>query len=113
MFFDTWYELARVLIVGTAAYAALLTVLRISGKRTLAKMNAFDLVITVALGSTLATVLLSGDVSLAEGILALVLLVALQFAVAWAAVRSPRVSALVKSEPTMLYFRGQFLHDAL
>jgi uncharacterized membrane protein YcaP (DUF421 family) len=41
--------------------------LRVSGKRTLAKMNAFDLVVTVALGSTLATILLSADVSLAEG----------------------------------------------
>jgi uncharacterized membrane protein YcaP (DUF421 family) len=35
----------------------------LSGKRTLAKMNAFDLVVTVALGSTLATILLSRDVA--------------------------------------------------
>jgi uncharacterized membrane protein YcaP (DUF421 family) len=33
----------------------LVAVLRISGKRTRAKMNVFDLVVTVALGSTLAT----------------------------------------------------------
>jgi uncharacterized membrane protein YcaP (DUF421 family) len=33
-------------------------VLRVSGKRTLAKLNAFDFVVTVALGSTLATILL-------------------------------------------------------
>jgi uncharacterized membrane protein YcaP (DUF421 family) len=32
--------------------------LRIAGKRTLAKMNAFDMVVTVVLGSTLATILL-------------------------------------------------------
>jgi hypothetical protein len=42
----------------TAAYIALVIMLRVSGKRTLSKMNAFDLVVTVALGSTLATVLL-------------------------------------------------------
>jgi len=34
-------------------------VLRVSGKRTLAKLNAFDFVVTVALGSTLATILLN------------------------------------------------------
>ena len=70
MIFDTWFGLLRVLVVGTAAYAALVLLLRASGKRTLAKLNAFDLVVTVALGSTLATVLLSKDVALAEGLLA-------------------------------------------
>lgn len=67
MFFDGWTGLLRVLVVGTLAYAALVLLLRVSGKRTLSKMNAFDLVVTVALGSTLATVLLSRDVALAEG----------------------------------------------
>ena len=59
MFFDSWFGLLRVALVGVAAYLALIVMLRLSGKRTLGKMNAFDLVATVALGSTLATVLLS------------------------------------------------------
>ena len=57
-------------------------VLRISGKRTLATLNAFDFVVTVAVGSTVATVLLSFAVALAEGVLALTLLVTLQWVVA-------------------------------
>ena len=69
MFFDGWSGPLRVLAVGTCAYAALVLLLRCSGKRTLSKMNAFDLVVTVALGSTLATVLLSKGVALAEGVL--------------------------------------------
>lgn len=72
MFFDTWSGLGRVVVISACAYAALIVVLRISGKRTLGKMNAFDLAVTVAIGSTLATVLLSKDVALAEGILAFV-----------------------------------------
>ena len=72
MFFSTWAALGRVLVIGPLAYVALVLLLRISGKRTLTKLNAFDLVVTVALGSTLATVLLSKSVSLAEGVLALV-----------------------------------------
>ncbi|HUH13323.1 MAG TPA: hypothetical protein VMK65_09445, partial [Longimicrobiales bacterium] len=59
MFFDSWTGLGRVLLVGALAYAALILILRISGKRTLTKLNAFDLVVTVALGSTLATTLLT------------------------------------------------------
>jgi uncharacterized membrane protein YcaP (DUF421 family) len=59
MLFDSWAGLGRVLLVGTLAYVVLVLLLRISGKRTLSKLNAFDLVVTVALGSILATVLLS------------------------------------------------------
>ena len=63
MFFASWTGLLRVLMVGTLAYAAFVFLLRILGKRMLSKMNAFDLVVTVALGSTLATVLSSKSVS--------------------------------------------------
>lgn len=113
MFFDSWLGLLRVVVVGTIAYMALVLLLRASGKRTLAKLNAFDLVVTVALGSTLATVLLSKSVALVEGLLAFALLVGLQYVVAWLSVRSSRFSDLVKSEPTMLLHRGQFLRGAM
>ena len=113
MFFDDWFGLLRVMVVGVAAYAALVALLRASGKRTLAKLNAFDFVVTVALGSTLATVLLSKDVALAEGLLAFALLAGLQYAVAWLSVRSPRFSGLVKSEPSLLLHRGRFLDEAM
>lgn len=112
MFFDSWSGLVRVLIVGTCAYLALIVLLRASGKRTLAKLNAFDFVVTIALGSTLATVLLSSSVALAEGVLALALLVGLQYVVAWASVRSSLVERFVKSEPRLLYRNG-FLTDAM
>ncbi len=112
MFFDSWSGLVRVVVVGTCAYVALVVLLRSSGKRTLAKLNAFDFIVTVALGSTLATVLLSFSVALVEGVTALALLVALQYAVAWSSVRSTRVERLVKSQPALLY-RDGFLHDTM
>lgn len=112
MFFDSWYDLVRIVVLGVTSYAGLLVLLRVSGKRTLSKLNAFDFVVTVALGSTLATVLLSSTVSLAEGLLALGLLVGLQAVVAYASARSRRVELLVKSEPTLLY-RDGFLPSAM
>ena len=84
----------------------LLLLLRVSGKRTLTRMNAFDLVVTVALGSTLATVLLTKSVALAEGLTAFVLLIFLQFVLTWLFVRSQAASRLVKSEPTLLVYQG-------
>lgn len=113
MFFESWGDLWRVAVVGTLAYASLVLLLRISGKRTLTKLNAFDLVITVALGSTLATVLLSKEASLAEGIVALSLLIGLQYAITWLSVRSPRFQGFIKAEPKLLVHGGQFLDSAL
>ena len=113
MFFDSWAALGRTLVVGTLAYAALVLILRISGKRTLTKLNAFDLVVTVALGSTLATVLLSRDVALAEGVLALALLVFLQFVITWSSYRWPAFQRVIKAEPRLLLHRGRFLEDAM
>ncbi len=103
----------RLLVTGICAYAGLILMLRISGKRTLAKMNAFDFVVTVALGSTLATVFLSKDIALAEGLLALAMLIGLQWAVAWLAVRSAAWRRLIKSEPRLLVLRGQMNDAAL
>ncbi len=113
MFFDSWTGLLRVLVVGVLAYAALVIFLRISGKRTLAKLNAFDLVVTVALGSTLSSIILTKSVALLEGLLALVLLIALQFVITWSSVRSARFKGLIKSEPTLLLHAGEFLDVAM
>lgn len=112
-FFDGWMALGRTVIVGAAAYVALVITLRVSGKRTLSKMNAFDFVVTVALGSTLASVVLSKNVALAQGVLGFVVLAALQYVVAWLSVRSSWVRSAVRSEPTLLVRRGELLHAAL
>ena len=111
--FDSWNSVGRVAVTAVMSYAALLLFLRLSGKRTLSKLNAFDLVVTVALGSTLATVILSKDIALADGLLALALLIGLQYAVAWLSVRATAFRRLLKNEPTLLFYEGIFLDVAL
>lgn len=113
MWFDTFSDLVRVVVMGVCAYAGLVLMLRVSGKRTLAKMNAFDFVVTVAFGSTLATTLLSKDVSLSEALAAFAVLIALQYVVAWLSVRVKAVEQVVKSEPRLLAYGGRLLPDAL
>lgn len=113
MFFTGWEGLIRTVVIGTLAYVVHIIFLRISGRRTLSKMNAFDFLVTVALGSTLATVLLSKDVALAEGAVAFALLIGLQFVVTWSSVRARWVRQLVTGEPLMLLYRGRILPHAL
>jgi uncharacterized membrane protein YcaP (DUF421 family) len=113
MFFSSWATLGRTILIGGLAYIALILMLRISGKRTLAKMNSFDLIVTVALGSTLATVLLTKEVALAEGVTALALLILLQFIVTWSSVRIKWVRGLARSEPRLLLYRGELLTEEM
>lgn len=113
LFFDNWESLGRTFILTILAYLALVFLLRISGKRTLSKMNAFDFVVTIALGSTLATVLLNKNVALLEGIMAFGMLIFLQSLVTWLSVRIPFVKNIFSSQPALLVYRGQVLHHIL
>jgi uncharacterized membrane protein YcaP (DUF421 family) len=111
MFFNDWYGLLRVVVSSASAYVALIAMLRMSGARTLAQLNAFDFVVTVAIGSTLASIILSRSVAILEGVLAFAMLVLLQFVVTWSSVRFGKVGQMVKSEPVLLAYQGQLLHD--
>ncbi|RJT96535.1 DUF421 domain-containing protein [Arthrobacter frigidicola] len=113
MWFNSWADIVRVLIVGAVSYATLIGVLRLSGKRTLSQLNAFDFIVTVALGSTLATILLSSDVAYAEGFTALALLAGLQFIVAWVSARWPGARNMITARPSALVVDGQLQHDEL
>ncbi len=99
--------------MGPTAYLFLVVVLRVSGKRTLAKLNAFDLVVTVAFGSTLATTFLSSDVAWVEGAVALALLATLQFAVAAATTFLPASRSVLTARPTEVLREGRMLEDEL
>lgn len=113
MWFDSWSDLIRILVVGTAGYVTLVAVLRASGKRTLSQLNVFDFVVTVALGSILATVLLSKDVAWAEGAVAFALIAALQMIVAFVVSRWPAARAVVTSTPVLLVSNGEIDVKAL
>ncbi|MBA3613122.1 MAG: DUF421 domain-containing protein [Nitrospirales bacterium] len=113
IFFDNWQALGRTGLISVLAYVSLIALLRLFGKRTLSKMNAFDFVVTVALGSILATILLNKDVTLAQGVLALALLIGMQFIVTWTSLRIRWVRKLATGEPTLLLYQGRFLSDAL
>ena len=113
IFFTGWDSLLRTFAVGVLSYVVLVVFLRASGNRTLSKLNAFDLVVTVALGSTLASGLLTKDVSLADTVTAFGLLIGLQFLVTWSSVRLRWIRSAVTGEPRLLARRGELLPDAL
>lgn len=112
-FFSTAEPLLRLLVVGTLLYLGLVILLRASGGRSLSQMTAYDFIVNVAIGSVLGRSLTAHGVSLAEGVLALALLLALQYVLARTQTRSPRLSRIVSNSPALLYLEGSFRDDAL
>lgn len=111
--FSGWSGVVRILFIAPAAYVALVLILRISGKRTLSKLNAFDFIVTIAIGSTLASIITTQSLALVEGLAALSLLVTLQFLVTAASVRWSWLNDAVKAEPTLLLRDGEPLGGAM
>ncbi len=113
IFFDGWEGILRVIVTTITAYIILILMLRISGKRTLAKMNAFDFVVTIALGSILGSVILNKSVPLVEGILAAALLIALQYGITYFSVRNKSFKDFISSNPTLLLYKGELFPQAM
>lgn len=102
---DIW----RLIFITVCTYVALIIMLRSAGKRTLAKMNAFDFVITIGIGSVLAIIMMDKTVSLIEGIAALALLLGLQFVITWSTVNFKALNGVVRSSPTLLLYDGEMI----
>lgn len=113
LFFSGWDVMGRTVVLGVLSYAAVVALLRISGKRTLSKFNMFDFVITIAFGSVLASMLISKTVALAQGALAFAVLIVLQYVVTYASVRSDRFQSVIKAQPTILYYQGEWYRDRM
>lgn len=101
----------RVIISASVVYLALIIMLRIGGKRTLSKWNAFDFIVTIAMGSIIASIILNKDVTVVEGLLASGVLILLQASITWLSVRIGWIEGAVKAQPTLLYANENFLRD--
>ena len=113
IFFSNWESLLRIPIIGLGAYVGLIIILRISGNRTLSKMNSFDFIITIALGSTFASAILDKSIALLDTLLAFAVLTGLQFTTTWLTVRSKKINELVKSRPVLLYWNNDYLDESM
>jgi uncharacterized membrane protein YcaP (DUF421 family) len=112
-FFNSWMSLIRTFTIGVLSYFSIVFLLRVSGKRTLSKMNSFDFIVTVALGSLLAAVMINPNISLLDGILAFSILIFLQYFITFLSYRSKTITDLIKSEPALLFYKGRYLRSVM
>lgn len=111
--FDGFGNFAQVIVNAPLLYCAVILFVRISGKRSTAQMNNFDWIVTVAMGSLVASGLIIDDVALAEAVFAILALMLLQYAFTWGAWHSPRIESLIKATPQVLLSDGILLRDGM
>lgn len=113
IWFNSWDSIIRIICITPLAYIAIVILLRVSGKKTLSKMNAFDLVVTIALGSVLASVALYQDIPLADGVTAFIVFIGIQFLFSWMHVRFKSFRGYIASKPTLIFYKGNFDHSVM
>lgn len=109
--FSDWFgadgvHLAGVVLSTVGLYLAIIVMARLSGVRSFAQMSAFDIAVTIALGSLLASVVVSKDPPLLQGGVAVVTLYALQLGVSHVRSRTRAGERLTDNRPILLMGRG-------
>jgi uncharacterized membrane protein YcaP (DUF421 family) len=94
-------------------YLALVVLLRIFGKRELAQLNPFDLVVLLSLSNTVQNAIIGNDNSVSGGIIGAISLLAINWLVVRALFRSPRLTRMFEGRATVLIRNGQVERNAL
>jgi len=87
-------------------YLFLVIFLRLFGKRELAQLNPFDLVVLLSLANTVQNAMIGDDNSVSGGIIGAFSLLAINWVLAWLLFRSPKVTATLEGSPTTLIRDG-------
>jgi uncharacterized membrane protein YcaP (DUF421 family) len=112
-FFHGWAQLLRSVIAAAVIYLAIVAALRIAGQKALAKMSGYDMIVTVALGSLVATIPLTTSVSLLDAIAAATTFLGLQQLTRYLQARYRRIHTLVRERPHLLLWNGRLLEDRM
>jgi uncharacterized membrane protein YcaP (DUF421 family) len=96
-----------------AVYGGLAVLLRLGGKRDLAQLNSFDLVVMLLLANVVQNAIIGNDNSLVGGLVGAAVLVAINGIVVRAAGRSDRATAVFEGTPTVLVRDGKYDERAL
>jgi uncharacterized membrane protein YcaP (DUF421 family) len=96
-----------------AVYAFLVLALRVAGRRELAQMTSFDLVLLLVISNAVQNAINAGDNSLGGGLVSAVVLLILNYGVGWASWRWRRVERLLQGKPLRLVTDGRVHFGAM
>ena len=92
-----------------AVYLFLVMALRLGGKRELAQLNSFDLVVLLLLSNTVQNAIIGNDDSLLGGLIGATVLLVTNYVVVRLGFRHPAVARTLEGTPTLLVDNGTTL----
>ncbi|QOD59599.1 DUF421 domain-containing protein [Polaribacter haliotis] len=110
--FTNLETLQFIFISTIGVYIAIIILTKIFGKRSFSKMSSFDFACTIAIGSVIASTLISKSVSLLEGVFGLLVIYSLQNGTAYLR-RYKHFRSVVDNKPLFLMIREEILWDNL
>jgi uncharacterized membrane protein YcaP (DUF421 family) len=96
-------------LVSAILFIAVVAILRVVGQQALAKMSGYDLVVMVTIGSILASVALSREMTVVDALSALVTLIALQEGTRWVQARWLPFHHAVREPPRVVLWDGRLI----
>src|SRR5437867_7792909 len=102
-------KILRPLIV----YFFLVAALRVFGKRELAQLNPFDLVVLLSLSNTVQNAIIGNDNSLTGGVIGALALLGINYLVVRFLFRHRRLDQIFEGDPATLIENGQMCESAL
>ena len=87
-------------------YLFLVVFLRIFGKRELAQLNPFDLVVLLSLANTVQNAMIGDDNSVTGGIVGAFALLTINWLLMWLLYRAPKVTKVLEGQPATLITGG-------
>ena len=94
-------------------YLCLIVFLRLFGKRELAQLNPFDLVVLLSLSNTVQNAIIGDDNSVSGGIIGAFSLLAVNWVLSWFLYRSPKLNQTLEGSQTILIENGVVSEQAL
>lgn len=88
-------------------YLCLIVFLRLFGKRELAQLNPFDLVVLLSLSNTVQNAMIGDDNSVSGGVIGALSLLAINWVLMWVLYRAPKVNAALEGSASTLIKDGQ------
>ena len=111
--FGVGAPIAEKILRPVVVYVALVALLRVFGKRELAQLNPFDLVVLLSLSNTVQNAIIGNDNSLSGGLIGAVTLLAVNYAVVRFLFRHRRLDQLFAGKSTVLVHQGHVVNKGL
>ena len=109
LFYDDLDSVLRILISAPLIYIFIIANIKLMGKRTTSQLNSFDWLVTVAMGSIVASVVMQKDTSLVSAVIAIFTMMGLQFIITKLMFKFSFWKKMIRSNPRLLLYEGEYI----